>query len=92
MAQASSFSRRIFSPELCQRQSQQQTSEPDLRQMAPAVAAGCHHDHAPQAKKEPSKKRKAERRKTQSVTSAACAAARALQGAHAFRRSTAALA
>jgi hypothetical protein len=46
-------------------QSNKQISEPDLRQMAPAVAAGCHHDHALQAKKEPRKKRKAERRKTQ---------------------------
>jgi hypothetical protein len=45
-------SRDAAASELCQRQSQEQTSEPDLRQMAPAVAAGCHHDHAPQAKKE----------------------------------------
>ncbi len=70
-----------FASELSARQSQKPHRIPDLRQMISAVEGRSHHDQARHANKRTKRKKEAERRKAQSVsTTAPCDAARVLTG------------
>jgi hypothetical protein len=80
-----------FRPSFAKAIAKNERQNPDLRQKAPAVdpAAVTIMFCKPRKKERNKRKRNAERRR--SATSASCDAARALQGALAFRRSTTAL-
>jgi len=80
-----------FRPSFAKAIAKNERQNPDLRQKAPTVdpAAVTIKLCKPREKERNKRKRNAERRR--SATSASCDAARALQGALAFRRSTTAL-